>query len=689
VNLLLCTLGGSWAVVPEVVALLDPQRLPLYRNHPRLQQIEEMQCGGDLHPPDEIWIVTTGGAQAAAAIEQLRIWNRRTDGSYALRIWVSEGSEQLDSIEQVDRFREMTFRVTLLASEQAEHLYLSLAGGRKTMSADLQKAAGAFGCDAIFHVVNRDDLPQQLRSPDPSRLLDPLEASVADAVMPVMMAGETRSELLDIDTDEVSPIHAEEFMPGLADTDGTPLCWSGEVALVPEFNHRRREGGRMFGNYLSSLAAQESHENWRMLYRLSPRRISRLKQQVVSEEDRPWLLSLPKADLHRHLGGCLSLEEQIEVARAVWSAIGAGEKAAALRQVASLLEQEEWDFTWPDQLRPQPGEPVVLRSHRAAALLLHTDPERLFRHLYGVTEPRIGLKHTNGFSAYERPGELTGSAILQHEAAIPPYVEYLTQQADREGLRYVELRGSPQKYLQGNGDRFLRILHEHLGRDGRFRFIIIADRRQQELIDEVVRLAVWGHQELDRFVVGLDLAGDEKGHDPSLIAGIFEPAFEACIPVTIHAGEGEDADKIWQAAYHLHADRVGHGLTLHQHPQLMCRFRDRNICLELCPSSNREVVGYNDPSIPQSAGYSEYPLQTFWKAGVPLTLCTDNPGISQTDLANEYIVASRMLSAHGGITRWEALAMIKQGFSRSFLPAEEKGTLIKEVDRIIFDQLAR
>ena len=33
-HLLICTLGASWAVIPEVYGFLAPDRLPLYRHHP-------------------------------------------------------------------------------------------------------------------------------------------------------------------------------------------------------------------------------------------------------------------------------------------------------------------------------------------------------------------------------------------------------------------------------------------------------------------------------------------------------------------------------------------------------------------------------------------------------------------------------------------------------------------------------
>jgi adenosine deaminase len=277
---------------------------------------------------------------------------------------------------------------------------------------------------------------------------------------------------------------------------------------------------------------------------------------------------------------------------------------------------------------------------------------------------------------------------LGHPEAHRPYAAAVVRQAVAEGLAYLELRGSPHKY--GDGLVFLRSFHAALGaalqsvptqRRPRIRFILIADRRDPALAREVIRLALTAQAEMPDFIAGLDLAGDERCTRPADLAGDFLPAFEACLPLTIHAGEGEAADAIWQAAYHLHADRIGHGLSLGNHPQLAARFRNRGICLELCPTSNREVVGFHDPAVSETASLPTYPLRKLWEAGLPLTLCTDNPGISRTTLADEYLTAARMV---GGLTMWDALAMMRQAFVHAFLPGDERETLIKQVDARIY-----
>jgi hypothetical protein len=59
---------------------------------------------------------------------------------------------------------------------------------------------------------------------------------------------------------------------------------------------------------------------------------------------------------------------------------------------------------------------------------------------------------------------------------------------------------------------------------------------------------------------------------------------------------------------------------------------------------------------------------------MPALLC---PGASRIILADKYLAAARMSEI--GLSQWEALALMRQGFIRVFLPS---------ADRLIFDLCA-
>ncbi|NOT11622.1 MAG: adenosine deaminase [Methylococcaceae bacterium] len=691
-NILLCTLGASWAVIPEAYAFLAPERLPLYQNHPQRDKLQALKDDYQLQTPDEIWVCTTQGEQTQKSLEQLQQWILLCPQAPVLRIWQAEQTDQLASQEECGKIRELIVRACLKAQQHSigGQVVLSLAGGRKTMSADMQWAGSLFGCQALLHVISADQLPLTLRT-QPDLLTHALPPELAGLIMPLIAGQTTRSDLLDISVDGAGPIQCANYPLELPEPNLVIKFQVTQTTLICELNRREKASSRLFGNYLQEISRDECHENWRSLYRLPPRRINQLRNTMLTDQDRDWLIRLPKADLHRHLGGCLALEDQRRVAQAIWQNLNPDQQSQALQNCKPLLDKPDWPWQWPDQIKIKGS-----RSHNTAALLLHASETQLQYNLWQTTEPRIALKteHHAGFSAYERPGELTGSALLSHPAGIQPYAQAIVQQAIAEGLAYVELRGSPQKY--GDGLAFLINFHHALkdvlaslpiANPPQFRFIIIADRRSEETeLKDTISLAVNAKELLPEFVVGLDMAGDEQQTKPNEIAHLFNPVFEYCLPITIHAGEGEQAESIWQAAYHLHADRIGHGLTVNDNANLAQRFRDRNICLELCPSSNREVVGFYDPRFPDSKKYKQYPLLELWKKGLPLTICTDNPGISRTTLADEYLTAAAMINNQ--LSQWDVLAMIKQGYVHSFLSGSNKEILLKQVDAQLYQLIS-
>lgn len=717
-NILLCTLGASWAVIPEILGWLAPGVLDLYAHHPRRTALDALRAQHQLQAPDELWVCTTEGAQTQASLGYLMSWWQQLGQPLPLRIWAAAGTDQLASQAECDHIRELILRTTLLASEQVQggQLLLSLAGGRKTMSADLQTAGAIFGAHAWLHVVSPEPAPAALfaRTPEdkaaqPVLFSQPLAADLAQAITPLVAGTGKRNELLDITIDG-QRVDSRGFALPLAEF-GQVLSWpllpQGDT-LQRELARRQSQSSQLMGNFLAQLAQAEHHDNWRSLYRLPPEQIQALRATRVGPEHAEWLTALPKADLHRHLGGCLDLDAQREVAQAIWDSMPRADRLQRQLDVAWLMTRDDWPWDWPQRLRAQPTPPQRqadasrVRAERCAMVLLNADDETLQRQLFEVTEPRVALRqrHPHGFAAYERPGELSGSALLAHPAAIAAYARALLAQARAEGLAYLELRGSPHKYRPQDPIGFLHDLRAALQQAGVqvgaapspagqgglcIGFLWILDRRQRDTMAQVVAQATAAHAELGGFLLGLDLAGDEGTHAPETLASAFTPAFAHCLPLTIHAGEGEAASNIWQAAYHLHADRIGHGLTLADHPQLLARFRDRGICLELCPSSNREVVGFADPAYPASHGLPRYPLRQFMQAGLPLALCTDNPAISRTTLVGEFLAAARM--TEGGLSLWECLALMRQSFVHAFLPSAQRESLLKRVDGQIFTLL--
>ena len=79
----------------------------------------------------------------------------------------------------------------------------------------------------------------------------------------------------------------------------------------------------------------------------------------------------------------------------------------------------------------------------------------------------------------------------------------------------------------------------------------------------------------------------------------------------------------------------------------------------------------------------EYPLKFYMDEGIRVTVNTDNPGISRTDLTNEYLLAAQM--TQGGLSRWEILTLIKNAFSAAFLPLKKRREILKIAEEKVME----
>jgi adenosine deaminase len=135
-----------------------------------------------------------------------------------------------------------------------------------------------------------------------------------------------------------------------------------------------------------------------------------------------------------------------------------------------------------------------------------------------------------------------------------------------------------------------------------------------------------------RDVVGIDLAGDEETPYPAELPALFRDAKARFgLGITVHAGETGRAENVRTAVELFDADRVGHGTAAGEDPWLMDILAKREICVEVCPVSNR-LTGAVPPS-------ESHPLLKFQKHHVPFVICSDNPGIHQMGLAHDYAAA--------------------------------------------------
>lgn len=147
-----------------------------------------------------------------------------------------------------------------------------------------------------------------------------------------------------------------------------------------------------------------------------------------------------------------------------------------------------------------------------------------------------------------------------------------------------------------------------------------------------LRALIKAYENLDkpRLVVGLDLAGNEDAPVPPDLGKQFFHFKELHgLKITIHAGETGKKENIIKAIEEYGADRIGHGTAAAFCGETMQILKEKDICVEVCPISNRLTNAVREED--------SHPVCKFIENQVPFVLCSDNPSIHMSSLSDDYI----------------------------------------------------
>ena len=254
--------------------------------------------------------------------------------------------------------------------------------------------------------------------------------------------------------------------------------------------------------------------------------------------------------------------------------------------------------------------------------------------------------------------------ILRGGAAMERIAYEVCEDQARDNVIYFETRYAP---LLSEGPDFtmadsVRAVMRGLERGGkkfgvRWGLILCMLRGHERHSIETVKLAA------SHGCAGVDLAGDES-RPARPHAKAFALARKLRLPITIHAGEARPESNIREAVK-LGARRIGHGIRLDRYARELTR---RGIQLEMCLTSNLHTGGV--PSI------FKHPFRRFYEAGVPVTLNTDDPAISNITLSGELDLARRTY----WLTREELRDLQLRSASAAFAPAALKRELAVEIN---------
>ncbi len=319
-------------------------------------------------------------------------------------------------------------------------------------------------------------------------------------------------------------------------------------------------------------------------------------------------------------------------------------------------------------------------------------------------------------------------AVLQDGESLERAAYELCQDCQAEGVRYAEVRFAPQLHAQPGftvievlaavsrgiaraEKEFNRRKEVKSGAEPPFRAGIIVcalrffaggfSRAYQDLVstlselpeeqlfglasEELVRASLRARDEHGLPVVGLDLAGQERGYPAEDHRRAYQLAHQAFLGKTVHAGEDYGPESIFQAITDCHADRIGHGTWLFSRAHVQDRsigdkgtyidrlvqyIAERRITIEVCLTSNQQTL-------PQLADLRRHPFRKMVDSRLSATFCTDNRLVSRTSVSAEIRKAVETFR----LQPRQLKDLLVYGFKRSFFPGAylDKRAYIRQV----------
>ena len=199
------------------------------------------------------------------------------------------------------------------------------------------------------------------------------------------------------------------------------------------------------------------------------------------------------------------------------------------------------------------------------------------------------------------------------------------------------------------------------------RVILVASVNRHESVELAEQVAWLAAARTGIGIRGLDLAGDEAEFSAEPFLGIFKEAQQSGLKLTIHAGEWAGAANVREAMEKFNAERIGHGVRVMEDADTVAMARERGTPFEVCVTSNVQTGVFRS--------LKEHPIMNMLKAGLNVTLGSDDPSISQITLGDEYQHACKDLGMEQKTLKHCILAAARA----SFLPKAECDILVEQL----------
>ncbi len=354
---------------------------------------------------------------------------------------------------------------------------------------------------------------------------------------------------------------------------------------------------------------------------------------------------------------------------------------AACEQAPKVLLHDHLD----GGLRPETVVELAVESGYPA--LPTTDAEALRRWFHRTAGG-------GSLTSYLEPFQHT-VAVMQDETALRRVARECVEDLAADGVVYAEVRFAPELHTAAglSLDRVVQAVLEGLA-DGERRVAasgrsilvraLLAAMRTGTRSAEVARLVV---SYRDAGVAGFDVAGAEEGFPATEHLPACEYLRGESAHFTIHAGEACGLTSIWEALQRCCAERLGHGVRIVDDittapdgsahlGRLAAYVRDRQVPLEMCPSSNVQTGAV--------ASIAAHPIGLLRRLGFRVTVNTDNRLMSATSLSRELSLLCEAFDFGVADLQWLTINAMQS----AFLAFDEREAIIDDLIRPGYAALA-
>lgn len=280
-----------------------------------------------------------------------------------------------------------------------------------------------------------------------------------------------------------------------------------------------------------------------------------------------------------------------------------------------------------------------------------------------------------GWFRFQRLYDAARHAVTSEEA-LRLVVQRAAEDDAREGSRRLEIQVDPTGYGPhvGGTQPALEIILDAArtawATTGVQVGIIVAASRMKHPLDAraLARLATRYAGEGPGEVIGFGLNNNERNGVTAEWEGAFRIARAAGLRAAPHAGELLGPGNVRATLDALRPDRLGHGVRSVEDPRLLAEIAERGVPLEVCPASNVHLGVFTDAAA--------VPLRTLVDAGVQVALGADDPLLFLSRLTDQYELARHI----HGLTDAELAALAKASLDASFASQADKNRWAADVD---------